>query len=324
MLRIESMERAKPMFWASARMAVLMPTTCPDALTSGPPLLPGLMAASVWIRLSSESPDGAVIDRLRADTMPVVTLGASPRLSALPMATTSSPTCRSDDEPSSAAVTGSVSSSAFTSATSASGTEPSRRASDVRPSAKSTSMVWAPSTTWALVRTSPSSDSTTPEPAASPPRTPVWMDTTEGRTFSNRAWMSSCPPGMVAAGRDGVLHRRRRGTVTPAVPQGRSGDAAGHDGADQATDEGGTDAAAPAGRGSPGGGGGARSDRGGGDGRPVGRAGRGVPAGSGEGGGCPRCGRPRCGWAGRRGPLRRHRRARRGGGGTEQRGGRRA
>jgi hypothetical protein len=30
-------------------MSVLMPTTRPSAFTSGPPLLPGLMDASVWM-----------------------------------------------------------------------------------------------------------------------------------------------------------------------------------------------------------------------------------------------------------------------------------
>ena len=35
------------------RMAVLMPTTSPAESSSGPPLLPRLMAASVWIRPSS-------------------------------------------------------------------------------------------------------------------------------------------------------------------------------------------------------------------------------------------------------------------------------
>ena len=32
-------------------MAVLMPMTSPWRLTRGPPLLPGLIAASVWMRL---------------------------------------------------------------------------------------------------------------------------------------------------------------------------------------------------------------------------------------------------------------------------------
>jgi hypothetical protein len=31
------------------RMKVLMPITLPSASTSGPPLLPGLIGASVWI-----------------------------------------------------------------------------------------------------------------------------------------------------------------------------------------------------------------------------------------------------------------------------------
>ena len=37
----------KPPDWV--RMNALTPTTSPSALTSGPPELPGLMAASVWI-----------------------------------------------------------------------------------------------------------------------------------------------------------------------------------------------------------------------------------------------------------------------------------
>ena len=53
-----SIGMTKPMFdaWRSpllAATAVLMPTTWPAALTSGPPELPELIAASVWIRPSS-------------------------------------------------------------------------------------------------------------------------------------------------------------------------------------------------------------------------------------------------------------------------------
>ena len=55
----ESMAMAKPMFWLSSMMAVLMPTTAPLESTSGPPELPGLMAASVWIR-SERRPSGPV------------------------------------------------------------------------------------------------------------------------------------------------------------------------------------------------------------------------------------------------------------------------
>jgi hypothetical protein len=35
-----------------ARMAVLMPTSSPRRLTKGPPELPGLMEASVWMKFS--------------------------------------------------------------------------------------------------------------------------------------------------------------------------------------------------------------------------------------------------------------------------------
>ena len=40
---------AKPMFWAGRKIAVLMPTTSPLMLSSGPPELPKLIAASVWM-----------------------------------------------------------------------------------------------------------------------------------------------------------------------------------------------------------------------------------------------------------------------------------
>ncbi len=40
---------AKPMFWAGRKIAVLMPTTSPLTFRSGPPELPKLMAASVWM-----------------------------------------------------------------------------------------------------------------------------------------------------------------------------------------------------------------------------------------------------------------------------------
>ena len=70
---------ANPSPWASVETAVLMPMTWPALLTSGPPELPGLMAASVWMRLRSVSADycvplEAVICRPRPETMPVVTV----------------------------------------------------------------------------------------------------------------------------------------------------------------------------------------------------------------------------------------------------------
>ena len=43
------MGMAKPMLLARWLIAALMPTTSPRALMSGPPLLPKLIAASVWM-----------------------------------------------------------------------------------------------------------------------------------------------------------------------------------------------------------------------------------------------------------------------------------
>ena len=54
---------------------VLMPTISPDASTIGPPLFPGLIAASDWI--SQRSAKGSY---RTADTMPVVTVAPPGRL----------------------------------------------------------------------------------------------------------------------------------------------------------------------------------------------------------------------------------------------------
>ena len=43
---------AKPIVLARGLIAVLMPITSPARLSSGPPELPGLMAASVWMKSS--------------------------------------------------------------------------------------------------------------------------------------------------------------------------------------------------------------------------------------------------------------------------------
>ena len=159
-----SMAMAKPMFWASPLVAVLMPTTWPAELTSGPPELPGLMAASVWIRplrLSSV----ASIERFRAETMPSVTVIPPCRLRALPMAITLSPTFRAEELPRSA--TGRLLTPLILT-----------RARSLLVSAPITVALWdwvsvptvtlidvAPATTWALVSSSPSGVSTMPVPA---------------------------------------------------------------------------------------------------------------------------------------------------------------
>ena len=99
----EAAGMAKPMFCDDVpslevpATAVFMPMTWPDVSMSGPPELPGLMAASVWImfwRVSVWVPSPpAVTERPRAEMMPWVTVGVpAARPSALPMATTASPT----------------------------------------------------------------------------------------------------------------------------------------------------------------------------------------------------------------------------------------
>jgi hypothetical protein len=42
---------AKPIPCAVPRIAVFIPMTCPFRLRSGPPELPGLIEASVWMKL---------------------------------------------------------------------------------------------------------------------------------------------------------------------------------------------------------------------------------------------------------------------------------
>ena len=65
---------AKQMPCAPMITAVLMPTTSPCEDTSGPPELPGLSAASVWITSSIRRPLRARSVRPSAETTPVVTV----------------------------------------------------------------------------------------------------------------------------------------------------------------------------------------------------------------------------------------------------------
>ena len=92
-LRSSSMtETAKPMLLTglpspvSSILEELTPMTSPASLTSGPPLLPGFSAASVWSR---STPCAVLMD----ETMPLVTVMLLPILSAMgkPSASTSSP-----------------------------------------------------------------------------------------------------------------------------------------------------------------------------------------------------------------------------------------
>ena len=71
-------------------ICVFTPMTWPRALSSGPPELPGLIGASVWMTWSIVKRFGAVIRRWSALTIPAVAVRSSPN--GLPIATTGSPT----------------------------------------------------------------------------------------------------------------------------------------------------------------------------------------------------------------------------------------
>ncbi len=142
-------------------MATLMPMTFPSMFSSGPPLLPGLIDASVWmksVKVRPSSFDGT--ERPRAETTPVVTEPERPN--GLPTATTLSPIIRSDDVPIGAGVR--LFASTRSTARSLSGSTPISFAATCVPSWKLTVMREAPSTTWLLVTTMPSLDQTKPEP----------------------------------------------------------------------------------------------------------------------------------------------------------------
>ena len=84
---------AKPMPtlpWAPpVAICELTPITRAASSSSGPPELPGLIGASVWMTSSIWKPLGARISRRRPETIPAVAVRSSPN--GLPMATARSP-----------------------------------------------------------------------------------------------------------------------------------------------------------------------------------------------------------------------------------------
>ena len=94
------MGTAKPMFCAGRNIAVLIPITSPLTLISGPPELPKLIAASVWMKFSKERVvrSGVSPDRSLAETTPTVTVLSKFRGS--PTAMTHSPTRSLSESPS--------------------------------------------------------------------------------------------------------------------------------------------------------------------------------------------------------------------------------
>ena len=138
-------------------MAELTPTSSPFMLTSAPPELPGLIAASVWMASSTVFwlPASPAVDtgRLSALTMPVVTVPSRP--SGEPIATTSWPTRRLAEDPRVIGVRPDTP-WARTTAMSLAGSAPTTVNGAVRPSAKVTVVTGLPSASGARDRPGPS------------------------------------------------------------------------------------------------------------------------------------------------------------------------
>src|SRR6266567_1873063 len=183
-----------PSLWPSVAMAVLMPMTRPAVSTSGPPELPGLIAASVWIASEIVDCRSLLRSRCTALTMPAVTVPSRP--SGLPMARTVSPTWTSALGANVAAVSPETP-AALTTARSLAASVPTIVAVAVLPSenVSRTVLPRAVATTWLLVSTYPSAVNTTPDPSAEP----VLIDTTLGWTFAATA---ASEPGLDAGAAD--------------------------------------------------------------------------------------------------------------------------
>ena len=80
--------------WPGAIIAVLIPITSPFKLNSGPPELPWLIDASVWIKSSYLV---KLISLFRAEIIPAVTV--PPKPNGLPIATAQSPTLAVSESP---------------------------------------------------------------------------------------------------------------------------------------------------------------------------------------------------------------------------------
>jgi hypothetical protein len=127
-------------------MAVLTPIKRPAESKSGPPELPGLMAASVWITSRMGMPLADWISRPSAEMMPVVSVWSKPN--GLPMASTVCPTLRSAEVPSESGGNCSLGASMRSTARSFSGAKPTSSAGQVDWSASVTSARVAPWMTW--------------------------------------------------------------------------------------------------------------------------------------------------------------------------------
>ena len=180
-----------------------MPTRFPPKLISGPPLLPGLITVSVWIRSYRGEPPEPPIVRPSAETTPTVTVGPPGSASAFPMAMTHSPTRRLTS-----CFRGKKVSKVpgiLNTARSARASAPTSSAFSWLPSSMVTIIFVAPSMTWLLVNAKPSREKITPVPLPKldrrfPNRSRTMdsatMDSTAPRTRSTvSATLGSCSIG---------------------------------------------------------------------------------------------------------------------------------
>ena len=122
-------------------------------LRSGPPELPLLMGASVWIASVIVAWFGAVISRCSALTIPAVTVSSSPN--GLPIATTSSPTWSTVESPSGIGASALVGASTWSTARSVEVSAPTSVALYFEPFGKRIEIEVAPSITCSLVTMCP-------------------------------------------------------------------------------------------------------------------------------------------------------------------------
>ena len=223
-------------------MAVFMPITLPCVSVSGPPELPGLMAASTWMKLSYSTSARPAL-RPTPETMPLDMLKRNSN--GEPNAKTMSP-CAGSAEERRAGSNPSV----FTRSTAISvrGSSPTSVAGCSDPSWSCTSSAVAPSTTCALVTTCPAVSQIQPEPDCVNCRTPsrpfdspaTLTCTTAGSTASPMSRMAALmasstlvpakrveAASMLRAVRSTCAMRMRAGTVQSAVAAAASSNAAG-------------------------------------------------------------------------------------------------
>ena len=150
-LRTVSTGTAKPtptFPWAplSVVICVFTPITSPRAFKSGPPELPGLIGASVWIALSIARLFGAWSTRPIALTIPDVIERSSPN--GLPIATTASPTRTEVERPNRSGVRPRGGVFTFSTARSVVASTPTTLARTASSLEKPTLTTSAPLTTW--------------------------------------------------------------------------------------------------------------------------------------------------------------------------------